>query len=384
LKKEFVPVNRNKNGWQGQLKGYLYKLAFNDSTMQTLYNDLWIYDDDDSLTINLKKAKFETTAFPISFVMEVDGFGEGSQYNPGTTLAPVQQKTKAELFEGLLNSGLKECIYDVERKVSDFQVKTPVYNDKPITAKIGTKEGVKVDQRYFVIEFEQDRKGNTKANRKGVIRAKTVMHNKNNASGESMEASVFYQTAGFNIEPGMLMQQKPELGIGVSGGFCLIGGLRGGYMKAELNVSKALVNGPSQVKFFGMAGFDMNDYRFYGVEYADISFLRWQVGISKGYYFANNFSIAPFISYGMEQASHNDFETHTGYSAIGTYVMDFGVYGTINILHNLQAIGTVNLFAPIGSALDSDNEVIEGKSYVKDYFLDRKGLTIDVGLRLEL
>ncbi len=393
---EYEPVNRRKNGWVGDVKAYLYRLSFNDSIMNIFYNDLWIYDDDDEATIAAKKAKFDEMVFPLSFVMEANGKADGSQYNVGEILAPPTQLTRDELFQKMIHTGMSSVLFNIERKVEEFKVKTPLYGTHPLRAKVGKKEGLKADHRYFVLEFEQNRKGETVAKRKGVVRAKKVVNNTKVATGSSKLYTTFYQTAGHSLMEGMLLTQSSDFGIGASGGFTLLGKMGGVYVKGEVNVSilagifGGLDLGLNQVKIYGVGAFQTKEYSLLGsgTKY-DMNFTRFHVGISKGWYFAHSFSIAPFVGYGIEQGTNTDWIDDNSFEDdqfIGTQFLAYGAYLTINITHCMQAVGTLNMYSPIGYAYNKDDESWTNNGAelkYSDVFDKRKGMSIDVGLRIE-
>jgi hypothetical protein len=393
----FEPIKRRKNGYEGEVKGFLYRLNFNDSIMNVFYNDLWIYEDDDDATIASKREKFDNTEFPISFVMSADGTADGAQYNPGEFLAPSTQLTKEELFQKMINSGMNSILFDVERKVEEFRVKTPLYSTKPLKAKVGKKEGLYSEQRFFAYEFVQKRNGETKAKRKGVVRAKQVVDNRKVATGESNLYTTFYQTSGLGLMEGMFLQQRNDFGIGVSSGIALNGEMGGVYVKAEANLgvlSGMLLGqdlGINQFKVYVVGALQTKEYVLASYEDMigitdDFDFTRLQVGISKGWYFANNFSIAPFIGYGTESGTSEDWRnanfTEDDGQSIGTDMIHYGVYSTINILHCFQVVGTLNMNSIIGTTYDKDRVEIDGRKY-NEVFKNRSGMSLELGLRLE-
>jgi hypothetical protein len=94
----------------------------------------------------------------------------------------------------------------------DFQVQTPIYALSPIRARVGTKEGLSVDQRYFVYEQVQDARGVVTSKRRGVIRAKKVAYN----AGNNALTSSFYQTSGGKLDAGMNLKQAPDAGMALA------------------------------------------------------------------------------------------------------------------------------------------------------------------------
>lgn len=395
---EFQPVKRRKNGWTADTKAYLYRLNFNDSIMNLIYSDLWIYDDDTPEVAAAKKEKFNQIKLPVSYILSFDAQADGSQYNEGEFLAPPKQLTRDELFSKLINTGMNNVFYDIERKVEEFRVKTPLYGTDPLRAKIGKKEGVKTEQRYFVYEFEQKRNGKTKANRKGVVRAKKVVDNRQVASGSSQLYTSFYQTAGFGLMEGMMLQQRNDFGLGVSANYSLAGAMGGFHVKVEANLGvmgARFLNadfGVNQVKLYASGGGDFGEYDLSGSgigtstsEY-DMSFTRFTVGLSKGWYFANNFSVNAFMGYAMESATNDDLIEENDWEDgenIGSDFVHWGAYATMNILHNLQLVGTLNMYNAVGPAYNKEREAFDEELKYNDIFEGRSGASIELGVRLE-
>ncbi len=394
MNKNYEPVRRTKNGWVGNVRGYLYKLNFNDSVMSVFYNDLWIYDDDDEETKKAKKAKFNEVEFPIEFITQVSGSADGTQYNAHHPMAPPVQLTRNQLFQKMINTGLNSCIYKTEKVLESFQVKAPVYKIKPISSKVGKKEGLKTDQRYFVMEFYQNSKGETVSKRKAVVRVKKAFDNRKVATGNSTDFTSFYQTAGQRVDAGMQLHQKNDLGTGISGGVSF-GEIAGGWAKLEQNVALLMPGnadiGITQLKIFGAIGYENKTYDVLnqGKNY-DLTFLRWHAGISKGFYFARYFSLAPFVAYGSETGSNTQMNADFGWNSndfIGADFFNYGINGSVNILHFLQVYASLNMYTFFGYTYSKqrnpwDLGIYNGKNYT-DFFNNRKGMSIDVGARIE-
>jgi len=387
--------NAKKNGYTADIVANIYRLNFNDSILNLFYNELWISEDDDQATIAKKKAKFDSMEFPVDFVLTVKGNGNGSQWNQGELLAPPSQLTKDEIFQKMINTGLSSSLYQVERKIEDFKLKAPLYSTKPLKSKVGAKEGLKSDYRFFAIDLKQNSKGETKAVRKGVVRVKKVADNKKVVTADSKIYSTFYQVAGGHLEPGMILQQRNDLGFGISGGWAL-GNIGGAYIKGEANLSvmagryAGLNLGISQLKFFASGGWQNKEYNVLSSGYNyDFSFMRWNVGLSKGWYFARYFSVAILAGYGQETAISGDFMDDIDADPdnyITTGMMDIGGYMTVNLTHWMQLIATTNFYVPLGYATDKEGETWtsygEELNYT-DFFDGRKGLSFDLGLRIE-
>jgi hypothetical protein len=393
---DFTPVKRNKNGFQGKVTAYLYQLDFNDSVLYDLYDRLWIYEDDNDEAKKTKAEAFFATKFPLKYITKVSASADGSQYNAGHVLSAPKQLSRTELFAKLINTGIEGTIFEIENNVQEFQVKIPLYDRRPLRAKIGKKEGVQPEQRFFVVEFEMNSKGETVPKRKGVVRAKKVVDNRQVSTGNMQDMSRFYQTAGRRLEPGMLMQQKNDLGAGISLGYSS-GAFGGAFAKVELNVgqmaNKAISMNATQVKLIGYGSIDAGSYMPLGEakEY-DFTFVRYYIGISKGFYFLRNFSLAPFVSMGIEQASGDDYLVDVlgldDEDQFEQLQFQFGANLSINIKHNVQLIGGATIYNNVGTVTTKKDATLEdyttNEAY-SDFFSDRKTgeMTIDIGLRFE-
>ncbi|MDO9633990.1 MAG: autotransporter outer membrane beta-barrel domain-containing protein, partial [Paludibacter sp.] len=379
---QYKPVSRTKNGWKAIAISYLFKI--DPAYVDVLFNEMWIYSDDDANTRAQKKALFDNTNFNFNFVMQVTNDADGSQDNPNPNTGIPAQLSKEQLFARLVNSGVKAALYEFETKYEDFRVKTALFAVRPLRSKIGTKEGLGVDQRFFVLENTMNSKGEILSKRQGVILVKKVENNSVVATTANIPMSKFYQTAGKRLEPGMTMQQRNDYGVGLSMGAG--GGALGGfYMKAEGNLATLSRMLPgitnaikvTQLKVFGSVAFDSGEYSAY-----DANFTRYQIGISKGFYFMRNLSLAPFIAYGSESATSDYFGD--GYSVNGDF-LNFGAYFTLNILYNLQLVTTLNAYGMLGNAYQKyDGETTA--TYVNtydEYFDGRSGGNIEFGIRYE-
>ncbi len=398
----------DRHGWRTPLNVFLFKVKYNSDVQAKLFDEMWIYSDDDPQTAQTKKEKFDNHTFEVEYVMTQSNPTpvQRMQYNSDTQLGKLlPQKSDEELFKELVAKGHERAFFLLEKNHEDFRVKMPLYKDRPLKAKIGKKEGLKVDQRYFVYEYEYNQKTEkAEPNRKGVVRAKKVVDNRQIATGES-PASRFYQISGGRLQKGMLLQQKSDWGIGIQGRFG-IGNMGGGGVKASLNTARYV--GISQLKIYGYLAVDAKPYEVSDkyltapsdpVEY-DFGFLRLGGGLSKGYYFARMFSLEPFVGIAYETATHSDltYADHTLYSEnitelddaidFNVLMFDVGADLGIHVTYWMKLIAGVE-YHVVGDITDSDNAIYtlnspEGDPVnYADFFEDREGVTFNVGLHIE-
>lgn len=186
-----VVKDKNPNSSSTHVIPYVYKLDYNAEIMDIFYNDCYSVSGIDSM------------AFPTQFVTSAK---TGQSVTPGSA---------ADDYDDIMN---------LIRKVSDFQVKTPVTATHPIRANIGKKEGVKCDKRYAVMRLVSDKEGKTKSQRVATVRATTkIIDNRNIADGtidKNMQTR-FYETKGRKVIVGETLVENPDVGINIVPEFTL-------------------------------------------------------------------------------------------------------------------------------------------------------------------
>lgn len=375
-------ISRVKNGFKATVSAYIYKLNFNDTINAAFWTDMWANSTDADLA--QRKARFDTYNFPVTYISRSTSMIEASQYNAGQALSPKIQATREELLLKLLQDGITSNLNTIESNVEEFKVKASVFSTHPIEAKIGKKEGLKTDQRYFVYEMEQDNQGNITAKRKGVIRAtKHITDNRTVATGQT-KTSRFYQVAGRRIDDGMLLQQHNDVGLaltlgGASGG---VGGFDG---RLDFNLSRLLgAKMPTMIKLYVEGGYDINEEEAYlnAAETPNTytNFARIGGGLGKEFCFAHHFKFQPFVGFGLETASDKEDSKLTLSTLYGRAGLLFGV----NILHNLQLTYSTGTYSMFGTITDNENKevIVNDVDKWSDAF-NRGGLTNVIALRLE-
>jgi hypothetical protein len=117
------------------------------------------------------------------------------------------------------------------RKIDDFKIRAPLFQETPPMVKIGTQEGSYLDERFFAYEMIQDDKGNKKKKKIGVLRVTEIADNSIIAEGTS-PASRFSQQGGKSLYNGTLIELKHDRGYGGSLGYGsnpIVGGVVVGF-----------------------------------------------------------------------------------------------------------------------------------------------------------
>ncbi len=379
---EVPSEKRIMNGFKATVNAYIYKLNFNDSVAAYFFQDYWT-----STPNPIKISAFEAAKFPFIPVQHIQKEVMGVQYNPGQALAPKVQKTSDELLQMLIQTVQQAVINDIEKKNDEFRVKAFVSAVKPIAAKIGKKEDLKFDQRYFVYENRERNNGSLASKRRAVVKAMKVVDNRKLATGDT-EPSLFYQIAGGKVDAyGMFMEQKNDVGANfilgyTDGGLSGINGRLEYYIGRPFYKTGNLSKGLTSLKLYMEGGVNSGTYDYNNgtTSYtdADFTFLRFSGGLSKDFYLTNFIHWGPFLGVGVESATWDGSE-----NTISSVFVEGGARLGINLSYNIQLIGSATYYAMISSEeTDANDAVVPGDIEYFDTFGRGDGLGISVGLRI--
>jgi len=373
---------KDMRGWKADVNGYLFKLDYNEEIQNAFY-DSWIDETDAPEAKEEKKGKVQQITVPISFVTKVSQPTTSSQAEGTTQLGKfVKQKSEKILLEELVQKSYDEVLYFLEKGYEEFRVKTTVYQVRPIRAKIGKKEGLKTDYRFFAYEYVYNEKKNTVEPKfRGVIRATSnIVDNRKVASGD-MGTTKFYQTAGRRIRAGYLLQQRNDFGASLLVGY-ENGEVGGVYGRVDLRLGRFI--GMKATYLYVEGGFQSKDYGTIswtdengvsGTASESATFLRYGAGIAKGFHFARNFELAPYVGAGLETAKYSDLDED-----LSSLYFRVGANLALNLKHNIQLVGGAGVYSFISKASYGDFELEESWS---DLFENREGVSAMVGFRIK-
>lgn len=372
--KEFAPFDDEvTHGWNATYDLFLFKLDFDNEVVSRFY-DIWPYDDDSEEVRNQKIAAFDTLIFTFTpFYGKADMMSSASEVYALTR----NPKTSDQLFDQTIEGMYNNALYSMDKDLEPFRVKVNVSGTHPIRSKIGKKEGLRCEQRYFVYEFVwNDKAGTAELDRKAVVRSNgKITDNRTIATGASGE-SEFYQVYGGTVRQGMLMQQRNDLGLSILAGY-ETGGI-GGFDMGLWFRTGIVTNVPS-LYLMADIGFDSGPYETVLENDDNFSFIRFAVGIGKGLRMARIVEITPYLAWGQESTNYEDVEDITT-----DFIKGGGVLN-VNVTHNLSLIGQLNFYAPYGgiSITEKDEESITLDEGWTDWFDDRSGMSMMFGLRFE-
>lgn len=306
----------DSRGWQANVTAYLFKLDYNEEVQKKVY-DLWIYEDDPQELKEKKKTDLKQLVIPINFIAQTNRLIDASQKIQRTTLERVlfPDKSQEELLDDLVQKGYDENLYSLEKVVEDFKVKTTISETKPLKAKIGKKEGLKTDNRFFAYEYILNENNNTTRQKyRGVIRATSKITDNRQVATGNMEKTVFYQTAGKRLEVGYLLQQRNDSGIEVSLGL-EYGDVNGYYGRIDYRLGR----------YIGVRS--LFAYLEFALDGDDPTLSRYGAGLAKGIQLSRNIEIRPYIGIGNQKYIGEEYADE--YYKVGVNL-------SINILRNVQ------------------------------------------------
>jgi hypothetical protein len=375
-----APEARKMNGVKGDMIGLLYKLNFNDSVSTVFFQNMWASKGaSDSKT---KGAKFDANTFPLVPVKSLIMPMQATQYNAGQSLAPKVQKTQDELLRDMVNSSMTNVINQMTYQVSDFKVKAQIYKTNPIAVKIGKKEGLGYDQRYFVFENQQTRGGDQYSKRIGVIKSMSVADNRAVSKGET-EPSYFYQVAGGKIDNmGMFVEQRIDAGLNLFIGYQQ-GAMSGIDARAEYYIgrlmyggkAKGISRGMTSFKLYVDGGYNRDEFTLKTLS-EDVDLIRVSAGLNKDFYITHFLHFGPFAGYGIESATGKTSEYK-----VETDFVEMGARLGINIKYNIQLVGSATYYLIISPETKDETGTVVSSKEFDTYFPDRAGLGYSCGLR---
>jgi hypothetical protein len=324
---------RTKFGYKSELICYLYRLNWNDSISSAFYAKAW---QNPSYFENMP---WELTPVYSIHIAQVEG----------SILRFESPLTDDELAQKLLQNGAEAALIQFAKKYPHFRVRAPIYGTKPFRAKIGLKEDLKIDQKFFVYESSQNDKGEIKMKRKGVLRATNKITDNRGVSTGETQPSVFYQESGKKLYQGMIMEQIYDFGVSISAGYAQRT-LKGIFLRMDYNTSKYFH--VSQLKLFIEAQIGSEVVRFGNSQTnANIGSYHLMVGVSKEYCVLRNIHLEPFVAFQYDTTFINSLNISSIKTLkslnINTGVRSFGITlglrVPINILHNLQLVPSVSI-----------------------------------------
>lgn len=353
--------------WYATPAAYLFKIEWDNSKQDQLFN-CWIDKNTSPTERNSKMQAFEKLYIPMKFVIRIadDDRSESTgiekqqrKIDNGEKRKYSNDELKENAFVKMISEAADDLGGRIENKYESFQIQNSIYSIRPVKAKIGKKEGVKVNDRYFVYELVAQNDNSTKLTRKGVVKATThIAENRQVATGNS-PTTEFYQIAGGKLEAGMTLKEKRSCYLNLDLGY-RYGELEGIY--AGLNTSLYATRATSHHIMLQVTGWDK----------AVTASIDYGFGLR-----CNNFEIYPYIGVGLDSFLKDDDEADTDNKAgkNNAWLAQGGLRFHLNIYYPVQLFGGVEYNYPF-----SEGENYKEKKITKDR--DIEGFNLYGGLRI--
>ncbi|MFA5832171.1 MAG: hypothetical protein WDA22_01730 [Bacteroidota bacterium] len=152
----------------------------------------------------------------ISFVGTAKGWGNDAIVRSEDQDDGVDGTADWDVFTSVVNISAVN-VNNETKKMEDFKLTGGVTETSGfgINLNLGSREGVGLDDSYWVEELVEDEAGNIKKERRGFVKIRKVGNNKKNESDVSYAQTI----TGSNYSPGLNVTEIPLIGINGIGGF---------------------------------------------------------------------------------------------------------------------------------------------------------------------
>ena len=195
--------------WSAVVSAYVYEIEDAEAVVENVLGNMWINDDDDAETKAAKKAAYDSLQVTLKLS------------------AAEAVKVNDKHLDAALKTSYEKTLLKLEKKIEAWKVTAPCETVRPyITAKVGTKEGIKNADRYAIYGQKWNKKTEaSEYKRLGYARATVVADNMKVADGQS-DSTYFYQIGGTRLKGDFteIVKQSNDLKLGVrlGGGYCAI------------------------------------------------------------------------------------------------------------------------------------------------------------------
>ena len=374
---------RTSNGYKAKVKSYLFRLDFSEEVASNFFNYYWTSAGDKDMTARAKA--FDQASFKWVHVANQRVESEMTQFNANQIAGLKKQKSNEELIHNLLVDVMEKVTPQMEARNDAFRVKAMVSSVHPISSKIGKKEGLSLDNRYFIYENRQKKDGTIYKKRMAVVKVMKVADNRQVTVGNS-ESSEFYKIFGGKVDNmGMYLEQKNDAGLNLFLGYAL-DGMTGYTGRMDFFISK-FMGGLVPAGKSGKALTSLLVYvegAYDNREYTDLSddpfeFTRVSLGIGKDIYLFSGLYFEPYIGYGLE---FTNWKVEDEKLSFETEYAEGGLRLGLHISAGVQLMGSYkySYLFPTKVKNESTGVTVTYDNY-DDFFKDRSKAGFTAGLR---
>lgn len=380
--KSIPAKERSSNGYKAKVKSYLFRLDFSEEVASDFFKNYWTTSDDKDLAGKVKA--FDLAKFKWIHVSNQRVESEATQFNANQIAGLKKQKPNEELIRNLLTDVMEKVTPQMEARNDAFRVKAMVSSIHPISSKIGKKEGLSLDQRYFVYENRQRKDGTIYKKRMAVVKVMRVADNRQVTTGNS-DVSQFYQIFGRKVDNmGMYLEQKNDAGLNLFLGYAPQG-MSGYTARMDYFISKML----GGLVPAGKSGKALSSLLIYvegaydNKKYSELredafEFTRVSLGIGKDIYPMKAIFFEPFAGYGIE---FTDWTVEDEKLSFETEMAEMGLRLGIHISSGIQLMASYKYNLIFDTKVKNETTGTTTTYNYDQFFKDRTQAGYTAGLR---
>lgn len=305
----------NTDGLIVTYTAYLFKVNIDDATFSNVIVPR--FDNSNQL---------KSYNYPITYVTMYSGQQQLMRLRDENN---QPKKSDRDMYAEVSQNILNRTMNDFVRDVPEFKAKTIISGLNPIRAEIGAREGVRIDQRFFVYENRYNRElQQFYSSRVGVLRA-TAKIADNTEKWQDEEGDFlntrFRKVSGRKLREGMVLVQEPDLGFQIMAGVSTIDTL-GIKPTAILTMNLARLGVSSLRAYLEVTPIKSNTS-----EDVKDGITRYGLGLSKDMKLTSFFDLIPYA--GMHWRAYHDENV----KSVGFY--KFGCRASITLRHNVYIVG---------------------------------------------
>ena len=198
---ETTDKNGNKKPvYMADVTGYVFAIDSAEEVIGNIVHNMWINDGEEASVVAQKRDLYRNVRIPMKCIA-----------------AQSASTSSEKSMEKAISSSYDDILRKLENKISAWEVTATPEDVRPyITAKVGTKEGLKNGQRFKIFKNKGDEEeGNLRTVKVGYARATEINNNNEVATGNTGVSS-FYQISGRHLKGTEFLKQSNDIRLGVS------------------------------------------------------------------------------------------------------------------------------------------------------------------------
>ncbi len=198
---ETTDKNGNKKPlYMADVTGYVFAIDSAEEVIGNIVHNMWINDGEEASVVAQKRDLYRNVRIPMKCVA-----------------AQSVSASSEESMQKAITKSYDDVLRKLENKISAWEVTATPEDVRPyITAKVGTKEGIKNTQRFKIFKNKGDEEeGTLRTVKVGYARATEINNNNEVATGNT-GLSYFYQISGGRMNGTEFLKQSNDIKLGVS------------------------------------------------------------------------------------------------------------------------------------------------------------------------